>query len=129
MLSDWHNTPLDLITRTVWWCANATALSQRPSRGVLMLVLVPRAHASQCVHVPPPHWSYWEIVDFEALSATLSAGNLVEVLNFVFTVFDEALEVGKMGDQCNPHCNTRRNIHNVTPECETRIFYPRKPPL
>jgi class 3 adenylate cyclase len=33
-----------------------------------------------------------EIVDFGKLSATLPASDLVELLNFVFTVFDEALE-------------------------------------
>jgi class 3 adenylate cyclase len=33
-----------------------------------------------------------EIDDFAALSANLSADELVELLNFVFTVFDDALE-------------------------------------
>jgi len=33
-----------------------------------------------------------EISDFAALSATLAASELVELLNFVFTTFDHALE-------------------------------------
>jgi class 3 adenylate cyclase len=33
-----------------------------------------------------------EIADFGALSATLPASELVELLNFVFTTFDDALE-------------------------------------
>ena len=33
-----------------------------------------------------------EISDFAALSATLAAGELVELLNFVFSTFDDALE-------------------------------------
>jgi len=37
-----------------------------------------------------------EISDFAALSATLGAGELVELLNFVFTTFDDALEAGSL---------------------------------
>jgi class 3 adenylate cyclase len=37
-----------------------------------------------------------EISDFAALSATLAAGELVELLNFVFSTFDDALEAGSL---------------------------------
>jgi len=35
-----------------------------------------------------------EISDFAALSATVEASQLVSLLNFVFTTFDDALEAG-----------------------------------
>jgi len=37
-----------------------------------------------------------EISDFAALSATLPASELVALLNFVFTTFDDVLEAGSL---------------------------------